>query len=397
MNLDHLEGKELFKALKANKDSIIQAKTATIKYADPVVAFTSITPKEPKTTTSTKAEGEDTSPVDRGSIDVTVVCNTAWFCDSHMDVLSDTAYDASIAAKGNTIPHICDHKWESTSHVGDVTKVYTKVVPLRDLGLDQDGETVALLMDTTIRKDYNEDVFKFYSNGKINQHSIGLTYTSLKLALNSEDEEDVIEYTTWKDNYDKIVNKELVDKKGYFWLVPSVDVKENSCVLFGANSLTPTLSSKSYSSLENIEIPVSQSTQKGVTMTLEEALGNIASLNVELASVKAELASAKTAAALEERTRTVGIIKAANAFGIAISAAEKFIEKGSDIDTVTVAFETIKEAAQSANHVDTSEASFSSASSKDDFKEGQASGKIFTAAFDKALEVTNVNPFEGVI
>lgn len=355
MNLDHLEGKELFKALKANKDTIIKSKTSSIKYADSVIASTSIVAREPKTTVVKEDSPVDDPTSDRGTIDVTVVCNTAWFCDSHMDVLSDTAYDDSIAAKGSTIPHISDHKWESTSHVGDVTKVYTKSIALRDLGLDQDGSTTALLMDSTVRKDYNEDVYRFYKNGKINQHSIGLTYGALALALNSEDEEDIIEYTTWKEHYDKIINKELVDRKGYFWYVPKVDIVENSCVLFGANGLTPTLSSKTYSSLGNTEVNVvNQPTSKGVTMTDQEAQGKIASLTAELASVKAELASTKTAAAIEERTRVSSIIKAANTFGIPMTAAEKFIEKGSDMEAVTIAFETIKEAAQSVTHVDTS-------------------------------------------
>jgi hypothetical protein len=398
MNLDHLEGKELFKALKANKDTIIKSKTSSIKYADSIISTPSIVSREPKTTVVKEDGSSDDPTSDRGTIDVTVVCNTAWFCDSHMDVLSDTAYDDSIAAKGNAIPHISDHKWESTSHVGDVTKVYTKSIALRDLGLDQDGEATALLMDSTVRKDYNEDVYRFYKNGKINQHSIGLTYGALALALNSEDEEDIIEYTTWKEHYDKIINKELVDKKGYFWYVPKVDIVENSCVLFGANGLTPTLSSKTYSSLGNTEVNVvNQPTSKGVTMTLEEAQGKIASLTVELASAKTELASAKAAASLEERTRVSSIIKAANTFGIAIAAAEKFIEKGSDIETVTVAFETIKEAAQAAGHVDTSTSSFGTASQKSDFKEPKDDGKIFKSAFDEALEAKHSNPFEGVI
>ncbi len=390
MNLASLQGSALIDYLKANKSELLKTKLSNTEIAiAPVeVAFL------PKTTVVQE------SSVNKDTLDVRMVCSTSWFFNGNYEVLTDNAYTTSIAARGTSIPHIVDHNHSATSHVGDTTKVYTETMSAKDLGASVDNQVTALIMESTVRKDYNPDVFKFYANGKINQHSIGYLYKDVKIAVNSKDPELKDEKAVWDANYDKIVNKDQVSKAGFFFLVNELDVLENSAVLFGANSLTPTLSvasldNETNSSLGNNE--VNQPTSIGVTMTLEEAQGKIASLTVELASVKTELASAKTAAALEERTRTVGIIKAANAFGIAISAAEKFIEKGSDIDTVTVAFETIKEAAQSANHVDTSEASFSSASSKDDFKEGQASGKIFTAAFDKALEVTKSNPFEGVI
>lgn len=358
MNLDHLEGKELFKALKANRDTIVKEKLTNTKYADAVVAPTTFAPREHRET-SVKAEDGSTEEGAEapGTLKVTVVCNTAWFCDSHMDVLTGTAYDDSIAKRGTSIPHIADHNWESTAHVGDVQKVYTKELALSELGLEATGSTTALLMDTLIREDYNKHVFKFYSKGKINQHSIGLKYNSMKLALNSEDESDVLEYTTWKENYDKIINKDLVDKRGYFWLIPSVDVLENSCVLFGANSLTPTLSSKSNSSLGNLEETHTQQQPIGKTMTLEEAQGKIISLTQELAEVKGALATAKVEASSAEKARILGILKAQETFGSEASlrkAATTFIEKNADVETVIASFEVIKESIQNSNHVDTS-------------------------------------------
>lgn len=367
MNLDHLEGKELFKALKANRETIAKDKLTNTKYADAVVAPITIAPREHKES-SVKADGSPEEPSSEpGTVKVTVVCNTAWFCDSHMDVLADTAYDASIAKRGNTIPHIADHTWESTAHVGDVQKVYTKKLSFRELGLNSEGSTTALLMDSIVREDYNKHVYKFYSKGKINQHSIGLTYTALKLALNSDDEEDVAEYTVWKEYYDKIINKELVDKRGYFWLVPSVDVLENSCVLFGANALTPTLSSKTHSSLGNLEETLTQPQTIGKTMTIEELQGKIISLTQELAEVKGALATAKVEATSAEKARILGILKAQETFGGEASlrkAATTFIEKGNDVDTAIASFEVIKEAVQGASHVDTASAGLPSGTDK---------------------------------
>ena len=395
MNLDHLQGKELFKALKANKDSIIKDKQAGIKYTDSVMV--SAMPVQAKREHTTKADGQSSSSESEDSIDVKVVCNTAWFCDSHMDVLTADAYDASIAKRGNTIPHIADHKWTSTSHVGDVNKVYVEDIELRTLGIEAEGSTSALIMETSIRKDYNKDVFKFYSNGKINQHSIGLTYGKLMLALNSDDPEDAIYKDVWDKNYSNIINKELVDKRGYFWLVPEVDVLENSCVLFGANGLTPTLStSKELSSLQTDSplgnIPETQPVQQqsiGKTMNLEEAQGKIISLTQELAEVKGALATAKVEATSAEKARITGILKAQATFGSDAGlqkAALSYIEKGLDVDTAIVSFEVIKESIQSANHVDTSGAGDSLKQDKQEPKTPKTFGEELSAGLDAMKE-----------
>lgn len=77
---------------------------------------------------------------DEGTCLVKVVANSAWWCDSQMDVLTDGCYDKSIKEKGILIPHIADHCHKSTNHVGDVQAVYTQLIALRDLGLDMNGK-----------------------------------------------------------------------------------------------------------------------------------------------------------------------------------------------------------------------------------------------------------------
>jgi hypothetical protein len=120
-----------------------------------------------------------------------------------------------------------------------VQAVYKQQISLKDLGLDMNGKTTALVFETLVREDYNEDTYKFYKNGKINQHSIGLMYISLGLCINNKDY--LPEYELWGKYYDKVINKDVVDEAGYFWIVPEIKVLENSCVLFGSNELTPTL------------------------------------------------------------------------------------------------------------------------------------------------------------
>lgn len=233
---DNLSGKALYDFLIEHKSKLIAQKKAGLKYAESVSsAIQFITSKE---TQITKAPTE-VIELEEGVVNVKVVCNAAWWCDSQMDVLTEGCYTKSVNEKGINIPHIHDHEHESTAHVGDVQAVYTQKIKLTDLGLSIDGNTTCLIMESKIREDYNSDVYKFYKNKKINQHSIGLIYVTLGMAINDSDY--LAEFDLWNKYYDKVINKEKIDEKGYFWIVTEIKIMENSCVLFGSNELTPTL------------------------------------------------------------------------------------------------------------------------------------------------------------
>lgn len=236
---EELEGKALFNYLIENKSRLIATKKAAIKWADSVMFQPEIiVPAKRQTVKSADGNTDDDVPL-TGVLKVKVACNTAWFCDSQLDVLTDTCYDKSIKDKGTLIPFIADHKSLSTNHVADVTKVYTEKINLKDLGLNQSGTTTVAIMEANVREDYNADTYKFYKNGKINQHSIGLIYVSIGMCINDKDY--LPEFELWNKYYDKVINKDVVDQRGYFWIVPEIKWMENSCVLFGANPLTPTL------------------------------------------------------------------------------------------------------------------------------------------------------------
>ena len=233
---ENLKGKALFDFLIANKSQLIATKKALPKYTDALICSPSII-SAMKVSSVKGLEGAD--DLEEGVVKVKVVGNSAWWCDSQMDVLTDTSYDKSIKEKGTMIPHIADHIHRSTNHVGDVTAVYTQKMLLKDLGLSLPGSTTCFIMETDVREDYNKDTYKFYKNRKINQHSIGLQYVSIGMCINDKDY--LPEFEMWKKYYDKVINKDVVDERGYFWIVPEIKIMENSCVLFGANELTPTL------------------------------------------------------------------------------------------------------------------------------------------------------------
>lgn len=389
---------EYFKYLKTNKALLIAEKQLEVKYTDSITHAPTLVRREPKAPSALKYDSStlEEVPSERDSIDVTVVCNTAWFCDSQMDVLTDSSYTKSIKAKGISIPHIADHKQSSTAHVGDVTAIYTKVMPLSDLGLDQEGSTTALVMESTVRKDYNDDVYKFYANGKINQHSIGLRYNEIQFAINSKHEDYKEEFAIWEEYYPKVINKDKVDERGYFYVIKEVDVIENSCVLFGANSLTPTLSMKTDSGEAPI-IKDFKQPQKGITMAttpLEDALTQVATLQAELnvmkASTSLEVAKAKT----EEQARVLGIFEAAKTFSVSNETAFKFAKMSASVDVAVASFEGIKEAAQVATHVDTSGTGLTSTVVKT-AATGEKSAKDLL--LETIAKADTTNPFEGML
>jgi hypothetical protein len=359
--LNNLEGGELLIALRANKKDLIASKKAEVKYSDTLSANALVKPVV--TAEAVKAEPNPLAePND--TVDVTVVCNAAWWCDSHMDVLTNTSYDRSVVKRGNTIPHIADHNQVSTAHVGDVKSVYTKEIKLTDLGLKYSrNSTTCLVMETTIRKDYNEDVFKFYKNGKINQHSIGLRYINIQLCINSESEYDKEELALWNKYYPEVINKEIIDAKGYFWIVEEVDVMENSCVLFGANSLTPTLAIKTELPVQEVvKTPQQLSLTKtiGKTMDLQEALSKLVEAQSQLESLKASANLDTTKAVYMERERVSKILDAKSTFGASDATVATAISKGWALDVVTEMFTEVKAQKDALLVVDTSGSSLGS-------------------------------------
>lgn len=249
--LKDLSGKPLFKFLKENKEALIAEKKSILKECD---AF-SWTPEISrlkvkkdgsiiKADTPDPDEGDDSGTMipDEDSIRVTVVANTANWCDSQLDVLIPDCWKATIKQRKGLIPHLADHTHKIEAKVGEVAKIYSKDMKLSDLGLNLTGSTQVLIFETDVMKSYNEKIFNQYKLKKINQHSIGLQYVKISLCINDEESEK--EYDFWNKYYPQVINKDAVDLRGYFWVVTEIKLLENSCVLFGSNELTPTLDVK---------------------------------------------------------------------------------------------------------------------------------------------------------
>lgn len=228
--------KELYGYLTANKSKLIDQKKSLPITADPC-NFGALQLHTKDTDTETKAN----KPVveDTDVLRVKVVANTANWIDSHMDMILPDAPAKSIRERKGMIPQLHSHLHSFEGEIGDVVDIYLSDISLRELGLNKSGSTQALIFISDILKEYNPKVFDKYKRGKVKQHSIGLQYVKLDLAIN--DPEWGKEKDFWDKYYPQVINKEVADDAGYFWVVPEYKLIENSAVLFGSNILTPTL------------------------------------------------------------------------------------------------------------------------------------------------------------
>lgn len=243
LKYEHLKGKELFKYLIENKKALINhKKSLPVKWADnftnnPVIKF--------KTKSGAIKDGLSTDtedPTDATVLRVEVVANTCLWMDSQSDVLLIDSAKRSIQNNKSLMVHIHDHKYSVEAKIGEVVDVQLRMMNWRDLGVAIPGQTQCIVFLTDVMEDYNTKVFNQYKAGKIQQHSIGLCYLSggIELAINDPDYEKEIDF--WNKYIDQIGNKDEAIEQGYFWVVSEFKLLENSCVLFGANILTPTLS-----------------------------------------------------------------------------------------------------------------------------------------------------------
>jgi len=82
-------------------------------------------------------------------------------------------------------------------------------------------------------------MFDQYKDGNVKNHSVGMRYVDLQLAINDPDYKE--EFANWNKYIDDIVNREEAEAQGFFWPVKEAKVIEGSAVPLGSNWVTPTL------------------------------------------------------------------------------------------------------------------------------------------------------------
>ncbi len=262
--------KELFAYLVENKKDILDQKKAIVKRAEGGLSATyntalaGITDAQ-KSAFVTKAKPLYHNDKEAGILKRTILANTYWWMDSHSDVHlgrgaeeENAIFSESIKGRENKVFPIDQHNWSLDGRMGKTLALYEAPISWRALGVGKTGMTEGLFADAEIHRSKNERRYEDYLNNEIDQHSVGMRYLDIQLAVNDE-EEYPKEYAVFQKFLPKIGNRQAVEKQGYFFAVGKAMVMEYSAVIAGSNELTPTMGEGSPTKEE-----MAGATQKGL-------------------------------------------------------------------------------------------------------------------------------------
>lgn len=186
--------------------------------------------------------------VNMGERTIDAIANTYYFVDSDMDVLVMGAAAKSIKDRGPQsnatakIKHQLDHQLNVKNVLGRITELKEEVL---------DGKSVlsfsSYIPETTSG---NEHLIN-YQEGLYDNHSIGFRYQNIEYA--ERDSSNDKDKKNWDEIYPMLLNPEVADEAGYFFVVREIKLYEISTVSFGANSLTPYLGSKAEGQEERLK------------------------------------------------------------------------------------------------------------------------------------------------
>jgi hypothetical protein len=222
------------KQVTRDKKEALLLKKGAVKFTDspvlsPILGIT-------KDDNPNKALLERNLPLDtEDNVYRTIIANTYNYMDSHDDVHLNNVFKKSLEeTKKLFLLH--DHKFEVTAQTGNILKAYEQEGRFLYYGLNSPLDTQALLLDVEIERVKNELVFNEYKNHNINQHSVGMYYVKIDLAIDNQDDKEA--YALYRKYLPQIGNADEVEKQGYFFAVQEARLKETSAVLMGSNPLT---------------------------------------------------------------------------------------------------------------------------------------------------------------
>lgn len=236
-NKEYATKEELFRDLILNEKTLIAQKKGINKQADSVSYFVEV---ENDKGEAVKATSVNLSG-DVNKIKAKLVINTTGIYDSHGDVHIKGIWNKSAKEQKNLLL-LQEHKMAFDHVISDNVTASVKTINWKSLGFDYEGSTQALVFDAEIDAERNEYMFKQYAKGYVKEHSVGMRYVKIDMAINSNESWASQYKETWDKYYDEIVNKSEVDAMGYFWAVTEAKIVEGSAVVKGSNFATPTIS-----------------------------------------------------------------------------------------------------------------------------------------------------------
>jgi hypothetical protein len=226
---------ELFDFLVKNKSALVAEKCHSVKHGDVITMGDSL---------GAASKAAAPKPGSTDTIQVKAIINTTKIMDSHGDVHIDGLWTKSL--KENKMIYLLqEHVMSYKNIISDEVKASADTMTWKELGFNYKGETQALVFDATVKREDNEYMFGKYANGKVKNHSVGMRYMKIALAINSDDDAYLAEKAVWDKYSPEVVNIKDAEAAGYFWAVTEAKVIEGSAVPIGSNRATPTYSVES--------------------------------------------------------------------------------------------------------------------------------------------------------
>lgn len=223
---------QLEKLIK-NKALLIEQKKSAIKYADAVGVSFKVYEKQDSNKALSVEEIKDLN-----EIYVKSIINTTNILDSHGDVHVKGIWTKSLKESRNLFL-LEQHKMDFDHLISDDVSAKASDFEWSELGYDYEGKTQALVFVSKISKEHNTKMFERYAKGQVKNHSVGMRYVKLFLAVSDKRYKE--ENEVWEKYINEIANKEAAEDMGYFWAVTEAKVIEGSAVLLGSNFATPTI------------------------------------------------------------------------------------------------------------------------------------------------------------
>ena len=225
---------DLTRFIKKEYDNILQQKKSIYKTASSVNINDDLVDKAFKPKIESIASD---------FIKVKAVINTTNIIDSHQDLHLSDIWNKTV--KDNPFSyHLKEHEAKFISVLSNKAKSYNEKTNFKFLGLKKDFDTTANINEFILSKKENEFMFYKYANGDVLEHSVGMMYVNIELAYYDEDSQKNMDY--FEKAKKQAINPEVADEMGYVWIVSEAKKREGSAVVFGSNSVTPTLEVLNY-------------------------------------------------------------------------------------------------------------------------------------------------------
>ena len=237
---------DAMKELILNKKLIIAEKKLAVKYADALPYYGTIENDKKEIVKATNSANLK----DATSIKVVAVSNACNFYDSHGDVSINGSWNRTAKNTKDGL-HLQEHQMKYDKLISDNVSFAVETKTWKDLGYNYEGSTECLVMYSQVEKEDNPKMFDRYVKGRVKNHSSGLRYVNIEMAVNNDADWAKEEKANWDKYYPLIANKEDVDEAGYFFPITEQKIIENSAVLKGSNPATPTISVESADGTSN--------------------------------------------------------------------------------------------------------------------------------------------------